>query len=150
MLIVGDKIKQTKTICGCNFLDSEFTVISIDENNNIVFENFPIGRGYMTFDEFEKHFEKVIVKTPWSGWIDHWDDNADIFSDSFYQFKTNEKKIILRKNGIKVKATCNKTDTFNLMTGLKLCILRWEIKNATNTLKQKTKELNIFKEQIGE
>ena len=150
MLVVGDKIKQTKIICGCNFLDSEFTVVSIDESNNIVFENSQLGRGYMTFDEFEKHFEKVIVKTPWSGWIYYWDDNSNIFSDGFYQFKTNEKKIILKKDGVKVKSSCNKTDTFNLMTGLELCILRWEIKKASNTLQQKTKELNIFREMIGE
>ena len=57
MIIKGDKIKLTKKIETLVQIGSEFDVTSV-ENGAITFSN-GFGEGIMSYDEFEKHFEKV-------------------------------------------------------------------------------------------
>jgi hypothetical protein len=58
MLVVGDKIRQTKEICGFNKVGCEFEIIRISEDGSITF-NSSFGQGVMTMDEFNGHFEKI-------------------------------------------------------------------------------------------
>lgn len=57
MVLVGDRIKQVKKIIGFDYVGMEFEVVKV-EDNSIIFES-EMGRGCMSFGEFEAYFEKV-------------------------------------------------------------------------------------------
>ena len=130
-----------------------------------------VVQGLMSYDEVEKYFEKVVEtevkpETPkrvWTEWekIDSNDhdcitncDNITCKECKFYsicniydiEYRTNGKKVMVRyqiseNQYIKSEATCHETDTFNLLTGLKVASLRLGIKLSQYHLKTLIEEI---------
>lgn len=60
----------------------------------------------------------------WTPWITAEDD------DGYFCYRTNGKKTIVKKNGIKSESTCHKNDTFDLENGVNLALARTNLKLA--------------------
>ena len=115
MLIKGDKIKLIKEVDGLRVfkVGDIFTVINIYNDGTIHFKT-DYGMGFMSYSEFKEHFEiannKEKRKYTWSNWTTIVSPNLHIL----YTYKTNNKKMIVKKDGVKASATCHDTDVFNL------------------------------------
>ena len=119
MLSIGDKIKMITNVGKFNMVGEVFEITSLPDNE-IHFFHKDWGFGYMSEDEFEKHFEKVEIKQ-WTDWI----ETKDGFS-----YKTdNTKYVRLRKDGYEVKSSCHPCDTFNLAKGIAVCLQKVKDKN---------------------
>lgn len=143
--------------------DIKGVVVAVDANYAVGNCNAVI-RGVMSYDEVEKYFEKVAEekiekKNTWTDWdiapaiseITHCcEDDTVLCSACPYsyicdyedavEYKTNGKKIMARlkmneDKHIKSYATCHKTDTFNLNTGLRVALARLNVKIAQERLK---------------
>ena len=133
MLMVNDKIKQVKAIAGLNMIGEIFTITSVIEGSITFSADERFGAGIMTFDEFEKYFEKVESK--WTDWIEDEDTNM--------MYKTNGKKILAKVDGIQTSASCHPDDEFDLDVGLDLCWYRIKLKKAKFQVEYWQKELNL-------
>lgn len=129
MILVGDKIKLVKEIPdGFNKIGQIFRISHID-NGHITFYLDDTIAGCMSYDEFEKYFEKV-EKREWSDWSIRKGESAyDPFTGGVYpisslSFRTNGKKVQVRYCGYKAEATCCSGDKFNIDTGFKLAKCR--------------------------
>lgn len=61
MLVKNDRIRLVEAIGNFDKVGEEFTVTDI-QNGNVSIE-CRFGVGVMSYDEFEKHFEKVVERT---------------------------------------------------------------------------------------
>ncbi len=83
-------------------------------------------------DIFNDFFVKTYI---WSKWKEYKLSNGEIV-----QYKTNRKKILMRgtseynHKGIKVKATCDAEDDFDIKKGLNLCEARFMNKINSNNI----------------
>lgn len=139
-----------------------------DYVDNNVFGTF---RCVMSYDEIKKYFEKVVEtetkpeapKRVWTEWkaIEYECQNAITNCDntlcayckynavcnrmSLVEYRTNGKKVMVRyktdNKYIKAEATCYKTDTFDLIKGLKIACTRLGVKIAKYHLEQIIKEI---------
>ena len=129
MLIKGDKIKQVKEINGFNRVGDIFEVVDIDGNSISIKSD--IGVGIMSYCEFEKYFEKVVEET-WSEWKTYYYNDKHLlryrtkgrlteceFSDGIHTFSKNMDE-----------------DEYDLEKGIKVCIIKYEIKLLQNKLKE--------------
>lgn len=136
MLVVGDKIKQVKPIGGFDKVGTVFNVVGI-ENGAISFKS-DFGIGMMSWNEYNEHFEKV--EQPYTPESKHvWTDWEDPIEDDWiesYVFKTNNKKVIVRCDGIKAESTCHPNDTFDLKKGIAIALSRVHVKQAQKNLEQ--------------
>ena len=71
---------------------------------------------------------------------------CNIFDIDKVEYRTNGKKVMVRykiddSHYIKSEATCHKTDTFNLITGLKLAVARLAVKEAEYNVKTTIEEI---------
>lgn len=175
MLKIGDKIKYVKENSFMEFpIGTVFEVTDIKGTALAVEGLYKVGvvpkgiiRGLMSYDEYEKYFEKVVEevktepkKSPWTEWeeIKNVKMCEDVYGDcdvcpflymcdiplADIEYKTNYKKIMIRykmPNGEVVKAhsTCNKVDTFNLEVGLKVALARLNVKLAEENLQKNFK-----------
>ncbi|HBH0413527.1 TPA: hypothetical protein KSL57_001682 [Clostridioides difficile] len=143
MLIKGDKIKLIKEVDGLRVfkVGDIFTVINIYNDGTIHFKT-DYGMGFMGYSEFKEHFEiannKEKRKYTWSNWTTIVSPNLHIL----YTYKTNNKKVIVKKDGVKASATCHDTDVFNLQKGIKICLARIEVKEAEHRLNLLLDEIN--------
>lgn len=169
MLKIGDKIKYVKADpfiempLGTIMTITDITGTAIAVQGDYKADGSTVGliKGLMSYDKYEKHFEKIIEekvekKNIWTDWMDIEDiccEDLQCSSCPYYylcdldmQYKTNGKRIIVKPKGkydfIKSYATCHKTDTFDLAVGLKVALARLNVKLAQEQLK------NII-EQIG-
>lgn len=177
MLKIGDKIKYVKASSFIEMpIGTEMTVTDIKGTVVAVEATFQFGnckavaQCVMSYDEFDKYFEKVVeTETPKRVWTE-WDkviDAEDVAecsyihscSDCWFQkvcdviemdeieYRTNGKKVMVRtiinEDGhyIKSEATCHKTDTFDLTTGLKVAIARLAVKKTEYNLKTIIEEI---------
>ncbi|MDI0267851.1 hypothetical protein QIW52_17815 [Clostridioides difficile] len=143
MLIEGNKIKLIKEIQGLERFEigDIFIVTSIEDNGNIHFKTY-CGIGFMSYSEFKEHFEivnnKEKRKYTWSNWKTVVSHNLHIL----YAYKTNCKKVIVKKDGFKSSATCHNTDVFNLQKGIEICLARIEVKEAEDRINLLLDEIN--------
>lgn len=137
MLVKGDKIKLVKQISD-NFdrIGSEFEITNILEDGIITFKSY-FGVGMMTSKEFEEHFEKVIEepKREWSEWRSRFDKSGNIFD-----YKTNNKSVIVGHGRLQTKASCAPDDIFDLEKGIELCLARISLKMSQNKLNELLKK----------
>ena len=126
MLLTGDEIRVKKPM-GILDVGTVCTVISLGDNGVITF-NFGGGGlyGCMSFDEFEKHFEKIdksktkpkLVWTKWKKDVLTFKYDDVIYHYDFF-FKTNGKRVLMKTvDNIKSHATCHCDDEFVLMDGI--------------------------------
>lgn len=181
MLKIGDKIKYVKASSFIEMpIGTEMTVTDIKGTVVAVEASFQLGnckavaQCVMSYDEFEKYFEKVVEpetktvtpKRVWTEWksVEYsgdvpkcgdctcckskcwFFDVCNYFDMDDIDYRTNGKKVMVRylmddDNYIKSEATCHKTDTFELTTGLKVAIARLAVKKAEYTLKTIIKEV---------
>ncbi|HBF0430227.1 hypothetical protein [Clostridioides difficile] len=143
MLIEGTKIRLMKEIQGFGMLKigNVFVITSVGNNGAIHFKT-DYGMGFMSYSEFKEHFEiannKEKRKYNWSNWTTIVSPNLHIL----YTYKTNNKKVIVKKDGVKASATCHDTDVFNLQKGIKICLARIEVKEAEHRLNLLLDEIN--------
>ena len=178
MLKIGDKIKYVKANPLIEMpIGTEMTVTDIKGTIVAVEAEFHLGnckaiaQCVMSYDEFEKYFEKVVEtetkpeapKRVWTGWEnlneaeklacryihscnDCWFNKlCNFFDMDSIEYRTNGKKVMVRhrvgNRYIKSEATCHKSDTFELTTGLKVAITRLAVKKAEYNLKTLIKEV---------
>lgn len=110
MLIVRDKIKMVNSVgCFDCLIGHVFEVTEII--NGVISLKSNLGIGCMSEDEFKKHFVMVRDWTPW------------IYTVNFYAYKTDNRKYVkVKMDNYKVKASCHPNDTFDLETGINICL----------------------------
>ena len=128
MLVKGDKIKLIKAIPGFDKVGDIFEINEILEGGMIRLD-CSYGTGLMSYSEFEGYFEKIKTRK-WGEWF-YW-----VRADGHYLYRTNGKKIELKIGDLKVSASCNDCDVFQLREGLNLCLARIRVKQAQLALNQ--------------
>jgi len=129
MITKGDTISLVKSIPGFDRVGDNFTVVDILEGEmEAVAISCGYGMGVISADGFKQFFKKKVVKmwTPWSNIL---------FGDKVYAFRTNNKRVEMKRNGIKASASCHPLDTFDLEVGLAWCAER--IRDKARTLIEK-------------
>lgn len=128
MIIKGDKIKLAQKIGNFDKVGDVFEVTGVD--NGVVSFKCNYGTGCMSYDEFEKYFEKVkpVVKKPWTDWKEVYGgytylnpfEDGEEYIDFPIAYRTNGKKIQVKSNGYKAESTCCNGDIFDFDTGYEL------------------------------
>ena len=118
MLIVGDKIKQTKALPGYDRIGDVFEVTTVQDA--VISFQTVYGCGIMSYNEYETYFEKVIERH-WTKWIHTEQGDA---------YRTNGKRVEIKCAGLKATASCRDEDTFSLDIGLALARARLQVKYA--------------------
>lgn len=167
MLKIGDEIKYVNanpfiefplgTVCKVtNIKDTAIEIVGDYKVNGNV-----IGKiqGVMSYDEYEKYFEKSFEKThEWTDWTKL--NVSDICTkcgccgieiccnygnDENIYYKHNGKRLVMKTavypnvvypNGkvIRVYANCSPVDTFDVNTGIKVALMRLEKKLAKDKI----------------
>lgn len=140
-MIKGDRIKLVKKMGIFDNIGEICEVTDIQEGGVICFRFGGCHLGCMSYDEYEKYFEKVEepVKRTWSDWSLSFEM---IFSDIRggkktvkYRSRTNGKKVQVRSGALKAEATCCKEDEFDFEKGLLLAKNRLIVKYLDNQVK---------------
>jgi len=118
MLVKGDRIRQVKVIGDFDFVGTTFEVMQITSDGMIAFSHCCLGSGLMSYEEFSKHF----AKTKWSDWSEAEDEHGN------FQFRTDGKRLVVKRNGVSASASCHDNDDFCLHCGLELCLARLRVK----------------------
>lgn len=145
-MIKGDKIKLVKKMGAFDNIGEICEVTDIQEGGVICFKFGGCHLGCMSYDEYEKYFEKVEtpVKRTWSEWnlgeINFTDIN-DKIKTGWYRYRNNGKKVQVKCGGFKAEATCCKDDVFDLEKGLALAKSRLIVKYLDNQVKSIAKAM---------
>lgn len=168
MLQVNDKIKYVKENKAMGIpLNTVLTVkeihgVALKVEGSCVMRGMEcVIQGVMSYDEVEKHFEKVVEKEQlkWTDWrtissselhkIVRQFDSAyaitsylrDYLLKTICKFETRnngrktEVRAKLYNNTIKATATCNKVDKYNEETGIKVAIIKLFVKKIAELSK---------------
>ena len=145
-MIKGDKIKLVHKMGVFDNIGEICEVTDIQEGGIICFKFGGCHLGCMSYDEYEKYFEKVEepVKRTWSEWrqkvINFTDINGDLRT-GIYLYRNNGKKVQVKCGGFEPKttcraeATCYKEDEFDFEKGLALAKSRLIVKFLDNQVK---------------
>ena len=140
-MIKGDKIKLVHKMGVFDNIGEICEVTDIQEGGVICFKFGGCHLGCMSYDEYEKYFEKVEthVKRTWSNWSDYHILNlTDLLGAPkklSWQYRYNGKKVQVRSGAFKAETTCYKNDTFDLNKGLNLAKKRLIVKYLDNQVK---------------
>lgn len=145
-MIKGDKIKLVHKMGVFNNIGEICEVTDIQEGGVICFKFGGCHLGCMSYDEYEKYFEKVEepVKRTWSEWWIkeiHFTDINDNRKTGFYRYRSNGKKVQVRCGALKAEATCCKDDVFDFEKGLALAKSRLIVKYLDNQVKSIAKAM---------
>lgn len=145
-MIKGDRIKLVKKMGVFDNIGEICEVTDIQEGGVICFKFGGCHLGCMSYDEYEKYFEKVDmpVKRTWSDWnfgdISFTDINGKIKTGA-YHYRNNGKKVQVEYGFLKAEATCCKDDVFDLEKGLALAKSRLIVKYLDNQVKSIAKAM---------
>lgn len=145
-MIKGDRIKLVKKMGVFDNIGEICEVTDIQEGGVICFKFGGCHLGCMSYDEYEKYFEKVEepIKRTWSDWdlgeINFTDINGKI-KTGWYRYRNNGKKVQVKCGGFKAEATCCKDDVFDLEKGLALAKSRLIVKYLDNQVKSIAKAM---------
>lgn len=145
-MIKGDKIKLVKKMGVFDNIGEICEVTDIQEGGVICFKFGGCHLGCMSYDEYEKYFEKVEepVKRTWSEWYLNEIRFTDINGKDVrcnYLYRTNGKKVQIRCGAFKAEATCCKDDKFEIEKGLNLAKKRLVVKYLDNQVKSIAKAM---------
>lgn len=146
-MIKGDRIKLVKKIGVFDNIGEICEVTDIQEGGVICFKFGGYHLGCMSYDEYEKYFEKVEtpVKRTWSKWSLPFEMTFSDIRDGkrtiSYQSRTNGKKVQVRSGVFKAEATCCKDDVFDFEKGLTLAKSRLIVKYLDNQVKSIAKAM---------
>ena len=142
MIIKGDKIKLAHKIGNFDKVGDVFEVTGVD--NGVVSFKCNYGTGCMSYDEFEKYFEKVkpVIKKPWTDWKSiRSGERSEDGRNIIIQVRENGKKVQVRGCGYKAEATCCAEDTFDFNKGFELARRRWLAKRFCGQVEDFAKSL---------
>lgn len=129
MIIKGDKIKLVQKIGNFDKVGDIFEVTGVD--NGVVSFKCNYGTGCMSYDEFERYFEK-IEKRAWSKWKSSeitFENPLTMKEDTYnVRYRDNGKKVQIRSCGYKAEATCCNGDRFIFSVGYELALRRLIVK----------------------
>ena len=146
-MIKGDRIKLVKKMGVFDNIGEICEVTDIQEGGVICFKFGGCNLGCMSYDEYEKYFEKVEtpVKKPWSDWsLAHELTFIDIKGDEKsikYQYRDNGKRVQIRSDALKACSSCYDEDEFSLSSGLELAEMRLVVKYLDNQVKSIAKSM---------
>lgn len=145
-MIKGDKIKLIHKMGVFDNIGEICEVTDIQEGGVICFKFGGCHLGCMSYDEYEKYFEKVEtpVKRTWSEWYLNEIRFTDINGKDVrcnYLYRTNGKKVQIRCGAFKAEATCCKDDKFEIEKGLNLAKKRLVVKYLDNQVKSIAKAM---------
>ena len=146
-MIKGDRIKLVKKMGVFDNIGEICEVTDIQEGGVICFKFGGYHLGCMSYDEYEKYFEKVEtpVKRTWSKWSLPFEMTFSDIRDGkrtiSYQSRTNRKKVQVRSGVFKAEATCCKDDVFDFEKGLTLAKSRLIVKYLDNQVKSIAKAM---------
>ena len=145
MLIKGDKIKLVKTMGCFDNIGEVCEVVSISEDAVIAFKFGGVHLGCMSYNEFEKYFEKVeSTKQDWTEWeekkVGYYNVNND-FVYTTIEYRHNGVKVQTRCDGLKGRSSCNKVDNFDLYKGLKIATARLLVKILSSEIEELAKSM---------
>mgnify|MGYP000607981693 FL=1 len=146
-MIKGDRIKLVKKMGVFDNIGEICEVTDIQEGGVICFKFGGYHLGCMSYDEYEKYFEKVEIPTKrtWSKWNLPFEMTfSDIRGSKktiSYQSRTNGKKVQVRSGVFKAEATCCKDDVFDFEKGLTLAKSRLIVKYLDNQVKSIAKAM---------
>lgn len=142
MITKGSKIKLVKPMGLFNKIGEICEVVKINEDAVITFK-CSLGMGCMSYNELDKYFEvcdnakiKNKPKRTWNNWVNdvwvYFDKDGRNYKVPV-KYRNNGKQVQLRtdwnyESNIQVKASCNKTDEFDLDLGLDIADHRMQIK----------------------
>lgn len=145
-MIKGDRIKLVKKMGVFDNIGEICEVTDIQEGGVICFKFGGCHLGCMSFDEYEKYFEKVEepVKRTWNKWhlnkIRFTDINGkDVRCN--YLYRTNGKRVQVRSGALKAGSSCYDEDEFSLNSGLELAEMRLVVKYLDNQVKSIAKAM---------
>ena len=145
MIIKGDKIQLVQKIGNFDKVGDIFEVTGVD--NGVISFKCNYGTGCMSYDEFERYFEKVEtpVKKTWSDWsLAHELIFIDIRGNEKtikYQYRDNGKRVQVRSGALKAGSSCYDEDEFSLSSGLELAEMRLVVKYLDNQVKSIAKAM---------
>ena len=140
-MIKGDRIKLVKKMGVFDNIGEICEVTDIQEGGVICFRFGGCHLGCMSYDEYEKYFEKVEtpVRRTWSKWSLPFETTfPDIRGGKkivAYQSRTNGKRVQVRSGAFRAEATCCKEDEFDFEKGLALAKSRLIVKYLDNQVK---------------
>ena len=146
-MIKGDRIKLVRKMGVFDNIGEICEVTDIQEGGVICFKFGGCHLGCMSYDEYEKYFEKVETpaKRTWSKWSLPFEMTfSDIRGGKktiSYQSRTNGKKVQVRSEVFKAEATCCKDDVFDFKKGLALAKSRLVVKYLDNQVKSIAKSM---------
>ena len=156
MIAKGSKIKLVKPMGLFDKIGEICEVVKVNEDAVITFK-CSFGMGCMSYDELDKYFEVCenvnVKKKPKRSWT-NWTHDMWVYFDTDgknykvpVKYRNNGKQVQLRTNwkyqkNIRVKASCNKNDSFNVDVGLDIVDVRMQIKLLE-------KELNEYLDGLG-
>lgn len=145
-MIKGDRIKLVKKMGVFDNIGEICEVTDIQEGGVICFKFGGCHLGCMSYDEYEKYFEKVEIPTKrtWSKWYLNEIRFTDINGKDVrcnYLYRTNGKKVQVRSGAFKAEATCCQDDEFEIEKGLNLAKKRLVIKYLDNQVKSIAKAM---------
>ena len=132
-MIKGDKIRLVKEMGAFKNVGEVCEVTDIAEGGVISFRFGGVHLGCMSYDEYEKYFEKVEepVKREWSDWdvdrIGFYDLNNKLQIITI-RYRENGKKVQVRSGAYKSESTCCKEDVFDFDKGFELAVKRLVVK----------------------
>ena len=141
MLLVGDKIECKLEMGGVIKVGEVCEVTGID-NNCIEFKFRELHKGVMSYDEFEKYFNKYEKqKTVWTKWV-----KRQVYpSNVLFEYRTNWRTVQVRikKDGkvYKGSCTCHKDDVFDIDKGIELAYARAELEKILDKLSNLSEEM---------
>lgn len=140
-MIKGDKIKLVKPMGAFKNVGEICEVVDVAEGGVISFK-FGNGMhlGCMSYDEYEKYFEKVELpeKREWSNWKSTDISFCNLDGDTeeiIIQCRDNGKKVQVKFDDLRSESTCCNTDVFVFMKGFELATKRLIVKYLSNQVK---------------
>ena len=146
-MIKGDRIKLVKKMGVFDNIGEICEVTDIQKGGVICFKFGGCHLDCMSYDEYEKYFEKVEtpVKRTWSDWsLAHELTFMDIKGDEKiikYQYRDNGKRVQVRSGALKADSSCYDEDEFSLSSGLELAEMRLVVKYLNNQVKSIAKAM---------
>lgn len=139
-MITGDKIKLVKPMGAFTNVGEVCEVTDVAEGGIISFRFGGVHLGCMSYNEYEKYFEKVdyVEKKNWTEWykddISFYDLNDDVVTIEIL-YRDNGRKVQVKYDSYRAESTCNKVDTFDFDKGFELAMKRLIVKYLDGQVK---------------
>lgn len=139
-MIKGDRIKLVKSMGAFTNVGEVCEVIDVAEDGVISFRFGGVHLGCMSYNEYEKYFEKVdyVEEKNWTEWdkddISFYDLNDEVVTIEIL-YRDNGRKVQVKYDSYRAESTCHKVDIFDFGKGFELAIKRLIVKYLDGQVK---------------